>query len=85
MKTTTTPVKFVKHEGEITAVFTRQPYNKNLYGFDMLNCYAHLGQHSGAHKDWVKECEPATKKEYIPLLAELKEIGYTDLKIINKN
>lgn len=45
--------------------------------------YAHVGQHSVCCTNYFNECEPATEEQYIPLLNELVDIGYTDLKPIN--
>jgi len=81
-----TLVKFVKDKdgdckGEITAVFPQLKWNRRQMGNDTVTCYAHLGQHSAAHIEWVKECtEPAAPAEYAPLKSELESIGY-NLKI----
>jgi len=66
---------------EVTAIFPQLKFNKRIYGNDMLTCYAHLGQHSSAHIEWVNECTiPANESEYIGLKRELESIGY-NLKI----
>lgn len=76
-----TLVKFVKDEtGEVTAIFPQLKCNKRLYGNDMLVSYAHCGQHSAAHKDWIKETTKANSFEYADLKFELQNIGY-NLKI----
>jgi hypothetical protein len=64
-------VKFVysKQFDEVTAVFINE-------FTDLLDCYAHIGQHSICSKEWVNEQKPATKKQYLPLLKELQSIGY---------
>jgi len=38
--------------------------------------YAHIGQHSEASLDYVKECKPATKEQYHDLREELESLGY---------
>lgn len=76
-----TLVKFRKDEAGVTAVFPQLKYNKRLYGNDMVSCYAHVGQHSGASIEWVNESTtPATEADYNDLKQELESIGY-DLKI----
>ena len=81
-----TLVKFRKQiggtfDGEIVAVFPQLLYNKRMHGTGMKQGYAHIGQHSPVHIDWVKnETEAATPEEYAALKAELEQIGYT-LKI----
>lgn len=47
-----------------------------------LLCYAHLGQHSAAAPDYVKELRPATPAEYADLKSELESIGY-NLEVMN--
>jgi hypothetical protein len=44
----------------------------------------HVGQHAAADPGIVSETTPSTKKEYDPLLKELKTIGYTGLEIAKK-
>ena len=46
-------------------------------------CYAHVGQHSGCHPDYAKECKEASVKQYLDLYEELLSIGY-NLKVLNK-
>ena len=76
-----TLVKFRKdNTGEITAVFPQLKYNKRLYGNNMITSYAHIGQHTGACKEWIKETESANESEYSDLKQELESIGY-NLKI----
>lgn len=82
-----TLVKFVKDkdgdfEGDITAVFPQLKYNKKLFGNDTYMGYAHIGQHGGVSKEWIKEHTiPAEVSEYSDLKKELEGIGYS-LKII---
>lgn len=45
--------------------------------------YAHIGQHSACSPDYAKECNKATKEQYLPLMRELESIGY-QLEIINQ-
>lgn len=56
----------------VTAVFPSLPATRDP--LQML-CYAHIGQHGAAHRDWVRyNTRPATPDEYAPLLRELREI-----------
>lgn len=67
MTETDTVVLFRRDEdGEITAVM---PFDAGSPG--MMTCYAHIGQHSSCHIDWVKETFPASEEEYSALKAEL--------------
>jgi len=72
-----TKVIFFKEEGEPLAVF---PELKD--GNNNLQCYARIGQHSVAHKDYIKTLPVIREpKEYNGLKRELTELGYT-LKIV---
>ena len=64
-----------KGNGAIIAFFPDQPDGPYLMS------YAHIGQHGLASYPHPKT-EPATPEEYAPLLAELRRIGYSDLKIV---
>jgi len=70
-------VKFVytKEHDEVTAVFIDE-------NTEFPDCYAHIGQHSICCKEWIDEQKKATKKQYQPLLQELKNIGY-NVEILN--
>lgn len=65
---------------EVTAVFPDMLESGGIY----RTCYAHIGQHCSAHLDWINETSPAKPEEYAPLLAELKAIGYDDLKVLQR-
>ena len=73
-----TLVTFYKEaDGDIMAYFPLEDY-------DMAGnktSYAHIGQHSACHPDYVKDLKVATSKEYAPLHEELTEIGY-NLKVV---
>ena len=69
-------VMFVRsQDGEITAVFPE------LKDRNYLTCYAHIGQHSYCHPQWVDAQMPADEHEYADLLAELKSIGYAPIVV----
>lgn len=56
----------------VTAVFPAIPATRDPL---MMLCYAHIGQHGAAHRDWVRyNTRPATRAEYTPLLRELRGI-----------
>jgi antitoxin component YwqK of YwqJK toxin-antitoxin module len=50
----------------------------------MLDCYAHIGQHSTADIQYYWSTKPAGETEYKKLHQELISIGYDDLKICKK-
>ena len=48
----------------------------------MIECYAHIGQHSEACIEYFNECRQSTEKEYKDLFNELEnEFGY-NLEIV---
>lgn len=76
-----TKVKFYKDkDGDIFAYFPELPFN-NQPG--MFTCYAHIGQHSACHRDYLRGKRLATKEQYQPLLNELIGQGYDDLIVLN--
>ena len=77
MNTIDVKVQFVytTEDKEVTAVFI----DGNT---DFPDCYSHIGQHSMCCKEWFNEQKKATKKQYKPLLQELKNIGY-NVEILN--
>lgn len=46
-------------------------------------CYAHIGQHSTAHKSYLLVTRAATEQEYASLKEELESIGY-NLKVVKR-
>ena len=70
-------------DGNIFAVFTEEPYNLKLYGYSVLSCYEHTGQHGSCHIDFLSTCEQAKADEYEFLKLELEDVGY-NLHILNK-
>ena len=83
-----TLVKFLVNErvdkDEVFAFFPQLNYNRVLYGNNFKTSYARIGQHFACDVEYAKESRKATKDEYSELLAELKQIGYNNLKILNK-
>lgn len=57
-------------EGDVIALFPSEK-ERNL-----IMSYQHLGQHSLASPELVRELRPATPAERAKLSAELKSIGY---------
>lgn len=83
-----TKVKFYKeNDGQILAYFPEMEYYSKTSGFDqrMRSCYAHLGQHSSCHPDYLKGKKLANRMEYTDLLSELIGQGYDDLIVLNKD
>ncbi len=77
-----TQVKFYKEPDQsIMALFPKDQWND--ISTQTVTCYAHIGQHSACHLDYLKECTIARKEEYEPLQKELESIGYK-LQILNK-
>lgn len=64
------PVIF-RHFGKegVTAYFPTLPWTPFL-----ITCYAHVGQHGGADRVWLKMGRPAKPEEYADLLRELRGI-----------
>jgi len=57
---------------DVTAVFPSIPATRDPLQF---LCYAHIGQHGAAHRDWIRyNTRPAARSEYAALLAELRAI-----------
>lgn len=81
-----TKVKFYAQPGgEILAYFPDEPYYSPETNNDhrTRTCYAHVGQHSACHPDYLKKCRLAAPEEFVDLLAELKGQGYDDLEVID--
>lgn len=83
MTSNTLPVIFRKwkQDGSIIALFP------TVAADNRYNClsYEHIGKHGAANADLSPYTVPATKSEYMPLLNELKSIGYENLKPVKKN
>lgn len=56
---------------EVLAFFPKVMWNQTDNA-----CYCHCGQHGPCAEDFARECRPATKEEYKPLLDELGRVGY---------
>ncbi len=67
-----------KETGDIIAYFPTEQWGICDGTF---TCYVHLGQHGACHPDYLKECTKADPVQYAELLAELKGLGYNNLKI----
>ena len=72
--------KHGKFKGDVDALFPE--FNE---GNGLMACYAHVGQHGGANYYYmIKKTRPATKEEYLPLLEELKSIGYENIVVYKR-
>lgn len=72
-------VIFLKHCGEVLALFPYEIYSRN----GLVMSYCHYGQHGGASLSLMNECKKAKKAEYLPLQNELIAIGYDELTVLN--
>lgn len=63
---------------EVFAYFPNEMYDTTGI---LRSCYAHIGQHSGCHPEYLKGCKKATPEQYNDLKTELESIGY-NLEII---
>jgi len=60
------------HKGEVTAVFPATPGS----GQCDVSCFAHIGQHSAASRDWYRTTRPALPHEYAEVKRELESAPY---------
>lgn len=68
--------------GDIIALFPDEPWSQSSY---MTTSYMHVGQHGAAdYAGVIADTSPAQEDEYKDLLNELKTIGYTDLRIVQR-
>lgn len=68
-------------DGETIALF---PDDTNPYD-GTVTSYMHVGQHGAAdYGHVISATHPAHPSEYRDLLAELKAIGYTDLRVMRR-
>lgn len=69
-------------DGDIIALFPDEPWSRSDYS---TTSYMHVGQHGAAdYVGVIADTRPAREKEYHDLLAELKTIGYTDLRVVKR-
>ena len=82
----TTKVIFRKYnasDGEVIALFPEIPATLN-YPYE-IESYMHIGQHGAAHYSIVvSQTKPAKSADYADLLEELKNIGYQNIQIFQK-
>jgi len=64
-------VKFVLFDSEVLALFPDFP----IWEKDMITSYAHIGQHSNAHKTLMRR-KSLSEPQYRDLKRELEMIGY---------
>lgn len=77
MATTVVFRKF-KSDGQIIALFPS--IKATTHGADIMS-YMHVGQHGAADPFANYDTVLAKEAEYLPLLAELRSIGYDDLVV----
>lgn len=70
-----TKVKFYRDSGGVFAYFPDE-----IHHGQTRVCYAHVGQYSACHPDYLTECKPVKPEVAADLIEELKSIGY-DLEI----
>ena len=73
------PVVFRLLKGEVLAVFPTDTWQ--CADGDFLASYMHVGQHGPCSKNYKRFTKPAKRSQYLPLLRELKQIGYNNLVI----
>ena len=73
------PVIFRLLKDEVMAVFPTEIWSE--YNETMLASYMHIGQHGPCSKNYKRFTKPAKRSQYLPLLRELKQIGYNNLVI----
>lgn len=78
-----TKVIFRKYrDGQIIALFPDETWNRHD---GSITSYMHIGQHGAAdYAGVITATRPAREEEYCDLLAELKVIGYDDLRIVQR-
>lgn len=78
-----TIVVFRKYsDGEVIALF---PEARGSNAPGTCDSYTHNGQHAPAHYAGViRSTKPTGRGEHLPLLAELRRIGYSDLEMRRK-
>lgn len=78
-----TKVVFRKWKGgDVIALFPDVPWNQHDY---TTASYMRVGQHGAAdYTGVIAATRPAREPEYRDLLAELKAIGYDDLRIVQR-
>jgi hypothetical protein len=71
-----------KDDGTVEAVFPELVGTNNP---STCMSYSHIGQHSACDQNYyLGVTVPAKPKEYHDLLAELRLIGYDDLKVVKR-
>lgn len=68
--------------GEVIALFPDEPWSRHGH---TTTSYMHSGQHGAAdYAGVIAATRPAREEEYSDLLAELKAIGYDDLRVVQR-
>ena len=68
-------------EGDIIALFPGQTGTNDS---STCNSYQHIGQHGSASVNLSNATTPAKYAEYLPLLRELRQIGYRDMEVVKR-
>lgn len=78
-----TKVVFRKWKNDdIIALFPNAPWSRSGCA---ITSYMHVGQHGAAdYAGVIADTSPAQENEYKDLLNELKAIGYTDLRVVQR-
>jgi hypothetical protein len=67
-------------DSEVIALFPEMSGTNNP---STCGSYMHVGQHGAASPELIQTTRPASRKEYAPLAAELRRIGYR-LRIVRR-
>lgn len=64
-------------DGEVIALF---PFDRGSNAPGTCNSYMHTGQHASAdYAGVIQSTKPTGRGEHLPLIAELRRVGYGDL------
>lgn len=67
--------------GDVLALFPQEPATLDGH---LCVSYMHVGQHSAASPNIVRNTKPASVEEYRNLLWELEQAGYNDLVVCKR-
>lgn len=69
------------HLHDIVAIFPGEPGD---YRVSTMSCYCPMGGHATCASNYASRTKPATPKQVRAMLAELRRIGYKNLRVISR-